>query len=263
MLRLSHLDEKNIRKFFLSVKMVGATTESTYLLPMEGQGTYADSGATVYCFHSKSFFVPGSVMPGDRRSIRLADGTSVWGKWPGEVILRWESANSCLQNVLFTPNVGFNLLSTGRLADNGIESRFRLSDARFSVNNGTTRIAVVYGRLKSQIFTLPKLTIDCVDEHCHVSLGTCELDRNGPMPYKASSYERAWSYFGTETYIWYSVIQTNKHCLSSMPTCQGTQASIFLSSLDVQELSVTLCVPVLCARWCHLFQTGSDMSQPS
>lgn len=41
-------------------KIVDRTAESNYLIPTDGQGIYADNGATAHCFHSKSSFVPGS-----------------------------------------------------------------------------------------------------------------------------------------------------------------------------------------------------------
>ena len=48
----------------------------------------------------------------------------------GEVVLPFEHANIRLQNVLYIPNLGYNLVSTGKLADNGIQSLFRRFDAR-------------------------------------------------------------------------------------------------------------------------------------
>ena len=58
----------------------------------------------------------------------LADKYSVIYRVSGEVILPFENSNVHLRNVLYIPELGYNLLSTGRFADNGIESHYRRRD---------------------------------------------------------------------------------------------------------------------------------------
>lgn len=43
----------------------------------------------------------------------------------------FENANIRLKSAVYIPSLGYNLVSTGRLADNGVESHFRRHDVRF------------------------------------------------------------------------------------------------------------------------------------
>jgi len=114
------------------VEFAGASVEKTTIVPPNDLRSYADSGATVHCFHSEAAFVPGSLELCETRTVLLADKTSVTATQCGEVIMPFENAVLRLKGALFLPSLGYNLVSTGRLADNGIFSFFRRSDVRLS-----------------------------------------------------------------------------------------------------------------------------------
>lgn len=59
------------------------------------------------------------------RAVMLADEISATSTHLGKVILLFEHANIRLQKVLFTLNLGYNLVLTGKLAKINIRSLFR------------------------------------------------------------------------------------------------------------------------------------------
>ena len=127
----------------VNVEFAGASVESTTISPPKDLRSYAESGATCHCFHSKSAFVPNSLGPCVPRTVLLPNKMSVTATQMGEVLLPFENANIRLGKVLYIPNLGNNLVSTGKLTDNGIESHFRRFDVRlilestsFFVGNG-------------------------------------------------------------------------------------------------------------------------------
>ena len=58
-------------------EIAGSLVEKTTLSPPKDHRSYADSGATCHCFHSRSVFVQGSLTPCKARHVMLADKTSV------------------------------------------------------------------------------------------------------------------------------------------------------------------------------------------
>lgn len=122
------LDKGTSRKG--KMEIAGAAVEKTTITPANDMRSYADSGATVHCFHSKSAFVPGSLQKCGARTVMLANKTSVESEYYGNVILPFENANVRLQRALYVPNLGYNLVSSGILADNGIETHFRREDVQ-------------------------------------------------------------------------------------------------------------------------------------
>lgn len=58
----------------------------------------------------------------------LADNCFVSARQIGEVIIPLNNYTIRLQNGMLVSNLGYNLVSVGRLADNVISSLFRLSD---------------------------------------------------------------------------------------------------------------------------------------
>lgn len=59
------------------VEIAGAILEKTTISPPADHQSYADSGATAHCFHSKSAFVPGSLKPCPSVTALLANKSSV------------------------------------------------------------------------------------------------------------------------------------------------------------------------------------------
>ena len=115
--------------------IISSTVEKTTILPPKDHNTYHDSGATSHVFHSESAFVPGSLRECAERTVILADKSSVIASQVGNVLLEFEFAMVRLSNVLFIPGLGYNLVSVGKLADNGIESTFRKSDVVLQLSN--------------------------------------------------------------------------------------------------------------------------------
>ena len=141
-------------------EIAGATVEKTTISPPRDHRSYADSGATVHCFHAESVFVPGSLRPCGERTVLLADKTPVTSEWSGEVVIPFENANIRLMDVLYFPDLGYNLVSTGRLADKDIESTFRKHDVQLVLNAGE-RFYIGAGTrdLESKMYLLPNPVI--------------------------------------------------------------------------------------------------------
>ena len=72
----------------------------------------------------------------------------------GEVVLPFEHADIRLQNVLYIPNLSYNLVSTGKLADNGIQSLFRRFDVRLSLQTNSFFVGIGSRDKKSGMYML-------------------------------------------------------------------------------------------------------------
>lgn len=79
-------------------------------------------------FHLENTFVSSSLLLCSRRTIFLADKTPVISNRHGDVGIPFDRNSLCLRNALYVPSLGSNLVSTGRLADHGIESLYRRHD---------------------------------------------------------------------------------------------------------------------------------------
>lgn len=135
---------------------------------------FADRGANANCFQSRLKFAPGTLKSCSPRTIILADESTVVASEIGEVIIPFEIANLRLKDVLLVPDIGYNLVSCGRLADKGIQSCFSsvyvtfvLSENNFQIGSGTRET-------KSCIYILPNPTTYTVPDN---SLAT---NVNGP-----------------------------------------------------------------------------------
>ena len=107
------------------IELAGSVVEKTTVNPPKDFRTYADSCATIHCFFNESFFVPDSIVPCNDRTIEMSDKSRATSSLWGQVILPFKIFNIRLHKVLYVPSIGYNLVSTGRLADNGIETCFR------------------------------------------------------------------------------------------------------------------------------------------
>ena len=146
------------------IKFAGTMIEKTTIAPPKDQGTYADSGATVHCFHSESSFVPESIVGCETRTVMLAHNTSVKTNFCGNVILPFDHANIRLKRALYIPNLGYNLASTGRLADNGIESHFRRHDFCLMLQADQSFIGAGQRNLGSGMYVLPEPQLQDLEE---------------------------------------------------------------------------------------------------
>lgn len=107
------------------VKIVGSVIDSTTINPPNNMKIHADSGATIYCLFNKRAFTNVSLDHCEERTIIIAYETSCKSSLMEEVVIETASGIFRLQKALCAPNRGYNLVSTGRLANNGIESTFR------------------------------------------------------------------------------------------------------------------------------------------
>ncbi len=85
----------------------------------------------------------------------LADATSVVADQCAEVLMPIRHANTRLTNARFVPSLGIHLVSIGRLSDKGIESHFRRSDVKLTLEyDGRVLGCGVRGQ-KSGLYMLP------------------------------------------------------------------------------------------------------------
>lgn len=146
------------------VEIAGAMITKTTICPPQNMASYADSGATVHCFHSENVFVAGTLESCDERIVMLADKTSVVAKECGDVILPFENANIRLKRALYIPNLGYNLVSTGMFADKGIESHFGREDVRFVLTKDKIFIGKGIRHLGTGMYVLPEPVIQHTPE---------------------------------------------------------------------------------------------------
>lgn len=136
----------------------------------------ADSGATIHCFGNKNAFVPGSLESFEELTIIVADKTSIESSHWGEVIIPLLNSNLRLRQVLFVPSMGYNLVSTGQLADNGIESIFRRHDIILQLESNSQCIGGGNINLGTQLYTLPS---ESMNEYMFTSISDspkCDTD---------------------------------------------------------------------------------------
>lgn len=119
-------DKSRINK----TQIAGLVVKKTTFPPPKDLRSYVDSGATCHRFHSEFAFVPGSLTPCNMRTVMLADKTSVTSTQMDEVIIPFEHANICLQNVPFITNLDYNLVPTAKFAAHGIKLLFRRTNVR-------------------------------------------------------------------------------------------------------------------------------------
>jgi hypothetical protein len=126
------------------VEIAGATVDRTSVNAPKDLSSYIDSGDTAHVFHNPRMFMPGSLAVCESRTISLADKSEVHATHSGEVVLPFENANIRLTGVYFVPDLGFNLVSVGRLADKGITTSLNklcvtlhVAQSGFNIGNGT------------------------------------------------------------------------------------------------------------------------------
>lgn len=121
-----YLDKRKLQ--YGNAEIARPVQEKSTANPLFDFQTYADRGVTVHCFHNRISFVPGSFKKGVSRTLVLADNSAVKSEYLGDVIIPFEGVYIKLGQKLYLHSLGYNLVSTGRLVDNGIESLFRHSD---------------------------------------------------------------------------------------------------------------------------------------
>lgn len=143
------------RKKESNVEFAGCVTDRTTVHPPQDSKTYADSGASTHLFHDRDAFVSASLGVCSKRMIILADRSEVSSSFSGEVIIPFDDCVVRLKNVLHVPKLGYNLVSTGRMADNGIESHFRRFDLLLKLEDSGTFIGRGVRCEDSGMYTFP------------------------------------------------------------------------------------------------------------
>lgn len=134
------------------VELAGSVVEKMTIDPPKDFRTYADSGATIHCFFNREAFVPGTLTSCSERTVEFADKTSANANLWGQVLISFDHVNIRLHNVLYVPSMAYNLVSTGRLADNGIESLFRRHDVLLQLESNNTVIGHGIRDLDSKLY---------------------------------------------------------------------------------------------------------------
>ena len=152
-----------------------------------------DSGATVSLFHSAAVFIPGSLVKTSPRSIALADKRNVLVEMMGDVMIPFGNVRLTITNCLFAPDLGYNLVSVGRLADKYIRSVFDADNVSLSMMSG---LHVGYGtrEVASGLYYLPA-PID------HLSTAFTSMDLGGNSADSESSAHVAREFSSTE--LWH------------------------------------------------------------
>lgn len=136
------------------LRLAASIVEKTTVRLAEDLRTHADSGATIHSFQSKEVVEPGTITRCDQRTILSADSTSVTATQSGEVILPFKEIYNTSKSFLLTPNPGYTLVYTGRLADNGIESYFRRFDVLLKIETTGAEICCGNRDETSGVYTL-------------------------------------------------------------------------------------------------------------
>lgn len=149
------------------VELAGSVVEKTTIEPPKDSRTYADSGATIHCFFDKNSFVPGSLVPCGERTVEFADKTSSTASLWGQVLISLGNVNLRLNNVLHVPSMGYNLVSTGRLADHGIESLFRRNEFILQLESDQTIIGKGIRDFDSKLYVLSHEKFESILSVCN------------------------------------------------------------------------------------------------
>ena len=85
----------------------------------------------------------------------MADGSSVMARFHGNVVIPFNDSIIRLKNVFFIPGLGYNLVSVGRLADNGISSLFKSKSVE--LRHEASGFIIGYGLrdTANKLYTLP------------------------------------------------------------------------------------------------------------
>lgn len=90
-----------------------------------------------------------------KRTVMLANKTTVCAICCGDVLIPFENVNLRLKRTLFTPTLGYNLISTGCLADNGIESHFRRHNVLLILETSGTSVGTGARDPETKMYVLP------------------------------------------------------------------------------------------------------------
>jgi hypothetical protein len=113
--------------------------EQTTITPPKDSRCYLDSGATCSIFFSKHAFVTGTLQVCDPRPILLADTSEIRANMSVDVILEFPKEYGSptvmlrITGCLYVKDLGYHLISVGKLADKGITSIFRAETVELKI----------------------------------------------------------------------------------------------------------------------------------
>lgn len=143
--------------------------------PKDHGGTYHDSGATSHVFHSDDAFVPGSLRKCSKRTVMLTDQSSVVADRSGVVLLPFEKGEFWLKSVLLIPGLGYNLVSVGRFADNGIEFLFTRDGVQLCFRPDNFFIGHGIRDAETRLYSLPGPNMPSKDQAAAIVTGDAGL----------------------------------------------------------------------------------------
>lgn len=117
--------------------------------------TYANSGATTHVFYDRDAFVSGPLSVCLKRVIILADRSEVNPSCSGDAIISFDDCMVRLKNAIYVLKLGYNLVFTERMADNGFELLFRLFDFLLKFEDSGTFTCCGYRCENSSMYTFP------------------------------------------------------------------------------------------------------------
>lgn len=111
-----------------NVELAGSIAVKTTIESPKGMQAYDDNRASVHCFYNAELSGPSSIRTWESRRVRLPDKSTIIASQICEVLISFKKVNVLLQNVLLLPDLGYNHVWSGRIADNEIESHFHRKD---------------------------------------------------------------------------------------------------------------------------------------
>ena len=129
----------------LEVVGVARIQHKTTVNPPNNLHSYYDSGATTHLFHNLDAFVPGSLRQARPHTITLANGAVASGTHEGDVIIPFDHVNLRLTSCIYAPDMGYNLISVGCMADKGIRTTFTRDRAILELFDEATNSTIHIG----------------------------------------------------------------------------------------------------------------------
>ena len=112
------------RKVGIAGGIICVAKDRTTILPPGDNHTYHDSGAAPHVFRSAISFITASLRQCSERKVLLADESTFTSPQIGDALLEFENASMGLKSALLISGLGYNLVSVGQFAGNGIKSTF-------------------------------------------------------------------------------------------------------------------------------------------
>jgi hypothetical protein len=136
--------------------------EQTTIIPPKDSRCYLDSGASCSTFFSRHTFVPGALHVCDPRPILLADTYEISANMSGDVILEFPKEDGSPTVILritscwYVEDLGYNLISVGKLANKGITSIFRAETGELKIEPKNLILGIrIRDRKGSSLYVLP------------------------------------------------------------------------------------------------------------